>query len=388
MSESNVYSWDRVCARRFARSFLETPAPPEEWVAVASAVCGLQAQILTAAELALGIRVRGATADAVRTALWSDRLLVKTYGPRTTLHVLAADDAPVWMAALKAREALMAEPWHTRLKLTAGQAETLVEGIAAALDGRNLTREELAGEVAGRVGSWAREPLASTWGECLAPAAARGWLCFGPSQGSKATFVRADQWIAGWRHVDPEPGLREALLRFAAAYGPITANDFAKWFWITPAQAQALIDTNADALMRVSVAGGYAWLPTGSPEPASQQQRESVRLVPQYDCYVLGSHPRESIVPGEARQRIATHGRGRFEGAVGLPVLLVNGIVSGIWERRERAAEVVLRVETFAQLTVAQRDLLDVEAERLSEFFGKRAVLRLGRLTAPAKATG
>ncbi|HRE26607.1 MAG TPA: crosslink repair DNA glycosylase YcaQ family protein, partial [Anaerolineales bacterium] len=130
--------------------------------------------------------------------------------------------------------------------------------------------------------------------------------------------------------------------RFAAAYGPITANDFAKWFWITPAQAQALIDTNADALMRVSVAGGYAWLPTGSPEPASQQQRESVRLVPQYDCYVLGSHPRESIVPGEARQRIATHGRGRFEGAVGLPVLLVNGIVSGIWERRERAAEVVL----------------------------------------------
>ncbi len=387
MTENAVYSWDRVCARRFARSFLETPAPREEWTAVASAVCGLQAQVLTAAELALGVRVKDATASAVREALWSSRLLVKTYGPRTTLHLLPADELPVWMAAQRARERLQPEPWYAKLAMTESQAETLLEGIAAALDGRNLTREELAGEVAERVGAWAREPLGSTWGDCLAPAAFRGWLCFGPSQGSKATFVRADQWVTGWQDIAPDNALREVLVRFAAAYGPITAGDFAKWYWITPAQAQALIDAHAEALMRVSVAGGYAWLPAGSVEPASQTKRETVRLVPQYDCYVLGSHPRESIVPDAARQRIASHGRGRFEGAVGLPVLLLNGIVAGIWERRERAAEVLLRVETFAPLTVDQRDLLDLEAERLGAFYGKRAVLRIGRLTATPKPT-
>lgn len=381
MSDNAVYSWDRVCARRLSRSFLVTPAPRGELATVASAVCGLQAQVLTAAELALGVRVKDATVADVRAALWTTRDLVKTYGPRTTLHLLPADELPMWMAALRARERLQPEPWHARLGLTDVQAEALLEGIAGALDGRTLTREALALAVAERVGDWARAPLASTWGECLAPAAARGWLCFGPSQGSKATFARADQWIAGWRDADPDAGLRDVLVRFAGTYGPVTANDFARWFWIGLPEAQDLFARHADALTRVSVAGGYAWLPAGSDEPQPANRRETIRLLPQYDCYVLGSHPRESIVPDAARQRIATHGRGRFEGAVGLPVLAINGVVSGIWERRERAAEVLLRVEAFAPLTVDQRDLLDVEVERLGAFYGKRAVLRLGRLT-------
>jgi hypothetical protein len=382
MSDNASYSWDRAIGRRLARNFLEAPAPAGQLTAVASAVCGLQAQILASAELALGLRVRGATVGDVRTALWTSRQLVKTYGPRTTLHMLAADDVPLYMAALRAREALLPEPWHAKLKVTPEQAQTMLEAIAAALDGRALTREELAQDVADRVGAWAREPLASTWGEFLSPAAFRGWLCFGPSQGSKATFVRADQWIANWRDVEPEAAIREVLVRFAATYGPITARDFAHWFWLTPTSAQALIDTHADALTRVSVAGGYAWLPAGSDEPAPTRRHETLRLLPQYDCYVLGSHPRESIVPDAARQRIAGHGRGRFEGAVGLPVLLLNGVVAGMWERRERATEIVLRVEAFETLTVDQRDLLEVEVERIGAFFEKRAVLRLGRLTA------
>lgn len=382
MTDNTSYSWDRVIGRRLGRTFLESPAPVGQLTAVASAVCGLQAQILTAAELALGIRVREATVTSVREAMWSTHQLVKTYGPRTTLHLLAADDVPVYMAALRARERLAPELWHAKLNVSASQATELLEAIAEALDGRALTREELARAVADRVGEWAREPLASTWGEFLPPAAFRGWLCFGPSQGSKATFVRADQWVPGWRVVDPDAALRDVLVRYATSYGPITARDFAQWFWLTPAAAQSVIDTNADALTRVSVAGGYAWLPAGSDEPTPKQQRETLRLVPQYDCYVLGSNPRESIVPDKARQRIATHGRGRFEGAVGLPVVLINGIVSGIWERRERASEVLLRVETFEPLTVSQRDLLDIEAERIGAFFGKRAALRVGRLTA------
>lgn len=386
MTDKTSYSWDRVISRRLARNFLESAAPAGQLTAVASAVCGLQAQVLTAAEMALGLRVRNATVATVREAMWSTHQLVKTYGPRTTLHLLAADDVPVFMAALRARERLAPELWHAKLNVSPSQATALLEAIAQSLDGCALTREELARAVAERVGEWAREPLASTWGEFLPPAAFRGWLCFGPSQGSKVTFVRADQWVPNWREVDPDAALRDVLVRYAATYGPITARDFAHWFWLTPDIAQSLIDANADALTRVSVAGGYAWLPAGSDEPAPTQRRDTLRLVPQYDCYVLGSNPRESIVPDNARARIASHGRGRFEGAVGLPVVLINGVVSGIWERRERAAEVLLRVETFEPLTVAQRDLLDLEVDRLSAFFGKRAALRVGRLTAaPSK---
>ena len=69
----------------------------------------------------------------------------------------------------------------------------------------------------------------------------------------------------------------------------------------------------------------------------------SLWLLPQYDCYLLGCGPRERIVPEAARPRVNTYGRGRFESATGLPVLLIDGAVAGIWERRgqEQTAKAV-----------------------------------------------
>jgi Winged helix DNA-binding domain len=50
----------------------------------------------------LGARVAGVTQQDVREALWGERRLVKTYGPRGTLHLLPAGELPMWMAALQA----------------------------------------------------------------------------------------------------------------------------------------------------------------------------------------------------------------------------------------------------------------------------------------------
>ena len=39
-------------------------------------------------------------------------------------------------------------------------------------------------------------------------------VCQGPPQGNKVTFARPDQWIEGWREVDPEEALLEYLDMF------------------------------------------------------------------------------------------------------------------------------------------------------------------------------
>jgi hypothetical protein len=69
-----------------------------------------------------------------------------------------------------------------------------------------------------------------------------------------------------------------------------------------------------------------------------------------------------------ARQRISTFKNGRFEGAVGVPVLLVDGVVSGVWERRRRGKRVEIHVQPFVRLTPAQRVLLDQAVERIGSF--------------------
>ena len=73
---------------------------------VASVLCGAHAQVLSAAELSIGRRIAGATRTDVRRALWQERTLVKTFGPRGTVHLLSAADLPVWTGALSALPSL------------------------------------------------------------------------------------------------------------------------------------------------------------------------------------------------------------------------------------------------------------------------------------------
>jgi hypothetical protein len=40
------------------------------------------------------------------------------------------------------------------------------------------------------------------WQNALGAAANAGLLCCGPDQGNEVTFVRADQWLDGWRTLD------------------------------------------------------------------------------------------------------------------------------------------------------------------------------------------
>jgi hypothetical protein len=65
---------------------------------------------------------------------------------------------------------------------------------------------------------------------------------------------------------------------------------------------------------------------------------------------------------------------------VGLPVLLVDGVVAGMWERHTRGKRTELKVESFVQLTPSQREQLDAEAARVGRFFGAEVSLTLGPL--------
>ena len=374
-------TWDEVRARRLARSHLLDPAPRERLVEVVGEVCGVQAQVMGAAELAVGARVAGVTRQDVRDELWERRGLVKTYGPRGTLHLLPAGELPVWMAALRALPDHHGAMWYQLAQLTRAQVDELVEATGAALDGRRLAREELAVEVAARVGGWARARLGSTWGDLLAPAALVGALCFGPPREGKVTFVRADQWVGGWRDEDPHAALLQVLRRFLAAYGPSTPQDFARWFATRPATARELFAELGGELVEVDVDGWRGWALADDLAGPAGTAREAVRLLPQYDCFVIGSRPREQLLGGSVLERIRSYRRGRYEGVVALPTLLVGGLVAGIWERRARGRRLALTVEAIGPLDREQRRRLEAEAARVGAFLGADATLALGTLS-------
>lgn len=330
-------TWAQVIGGRLARGRLLVPA--RDACEAATAAGGVHAQILSAAELSLAARLEGVTVDEVRAELWERRRLVKTWLQRGTLHVVAADELPLWTAALGS-----------------GESE-LVAAVAAALSDEPRTREELA-ELVGDA------RLRSAWGVGLKEAAWAGELVFGPSRGATTTFVRPPP--------APAPGedaLRWALRRFLEAYGPARHGDFATWLGIPAARAKQAFADASDELEPVEVAGRRAFALGGAEwEPAPP----SVRLLPQYDCYLMGSRfGREQVLPEPAKQRALAHGRGPYEGAVAIPAVLLDGVVAGFWRRDRRAITVEL-------LRPVPRSAIRAEAGRIRAFLGEDLALEYG----------
>lgn len=93
--------------------------------------------------------------------------------------------------------------------------------------------------------------------------------------------------------------------------------------------------------------------------------------------------PRDRVVPAAIRGPIREHPRGRYESATGHYVLLVDGVVGGIWEPRADA----VRVQPLVELTRAQLAELEAEADRVARFLGAELPLSLGPLLQSQEST-
>ena len=344
-------------------------------------LAGVHAQVQASAELQLATRVDGITRQDIRAALWDRRELVKAWTLRGTLHLHPAAELPLWYAAARAvaparpaeLEAWVDPKGRLHPGLGPGEVSEIRAAVLDALDGRCLLREELAAAVMRRVGSKAGARLAS--GFAFFGGAD---LCQGPPQGNKITLVRPDQWVEGWVDVDEHEALSDVCRRYLRTYGPATPKDFGGWFaarHFKPADARALFDSLRSELEEVDVEGQAAFVLGGDRE--FPQHEANVRLLPEYDVYVMGFRERDQLVPAETRRQIAAHGRGKYEGPAGVRFLMINGVASGLWERKKRGKRVELLVTPGRSLTRVERAELDTEAQRIGSFLALEPELRV-----------
>jgi Winged helix DNA-binding domain len=374
-------SWDEVRARRLARSSLTQRAESDRLVDVAGDLCGVHAQVQASAELQLAARVGEITQADVRAALWEERSLVKAWTLRGTLHLHPAAELPLWHAARRAvlRSADEGLPaWRDPAgemhpALGAREAGKVRATVWEVLDDRCLLREELAEAVVKRVGAGARDRLRSGFAFFLAD------LCQGPPQGARITLARPDQWIEGWQAVDEDEALREVCRRFLRTYGPSRPSELCQWL-ASPVfrapEARLLFEDLAAELDEIDVDGRECFVLAG--DLSFPPQTSSVRLLPEYDVYVMGFRERDLLVPDAVRELIASHGSGRYEGPAAVRLVLVDGMAAGLWERRRRGKRIELDVRLTRRVGKAVRTELELEAERFGAFLGLEPVLSVG----------
>ncbi|MFF6883489.1 winged helix DNA-binding domain-containing protein [Streptomyces sp. NPDC012421] len=366
-------TWSEVSGRRLRRHGLTPPGHggPAD---AAAAMCGAHAQVMSAAEVSIGLRLPDTTASDVRDALWVERRLVKTFGPRGTVHLLPAADLARWCGALGALPA--AGRLTGDAGVTSAQADELVEAIGAVLADAELTVDELSEALADRVGPWAVDPVMPAfqdmwprWRQVTELAAHRGVLCFGPNKGRKVTYTHPARWLPGFAPAPRAEAVDWLLGRYLHAYGPATPQHFARWLATTPAWASGLF--GASDLTEVSLEGTLSWIARG--DDAFAGPAEGVVLLPHFDAFAVGAQPRELLYPGRARDRALSRGQ-----AGNYPVLLIDGVVAGVWHQKKSARAVAVTVEPFAALTARRRGQLDEQVQRLAAVLGVRPDLAIG----------
>jgi hypothetical protein len=366
-----------VRARRLARHGLTNTLDDPTPAGAAAAMHGAHAQVMSAAELSIALRLPDATRADVRTALTGDHSLTKAFGPRGTVHLLATRDLPMWTGALSAIPR-GASAFTADVRINDEQTDQVVAAVAAALTGAELTLDELDEEVVSRTGSWAGDlvmPAFQTfwprWRQVLSHAGHRGAVVFGDGRGRKLTYTSPSASTPGFASVPPEEALQGLLHGYLHAYGPATPAHLARWLSAPETWTRHVFDGAGATVEQVLVDGREAWVNAGdtAPEPS----RRSVALLPYFDALSVGFAPRELMFPGKAADRALARGQ-----AGNYPVLAVDGVVVGVWHHRRSGRRRHVTVETWVDLSPTVLRRLDEQVARVGEVLEADPTLTLG----------
>lgn len=322
---------------------------------VARDLGGVQAQVHSAAELQCAARIDGLAVGAVDRALWKSKTLVKTWMMRGTLHYLDPRDLPVWASASKTRQTWNKPYWQKNFGISASDVQRAIDIIPEALDGRCMTRAEIADEVHRLTKNKAMDDLLRQgWGSVLKIVAAEGLLCFGPSVGRNVTFARPDQWLKDWKAPpSTDEAIAEVCRRYLASHGPATREEFARWWGYSPPDASKVLSALGDEVVLLDREGEKAFcLRRDHGEIQRSTEDDEARLLPMFDAYTLAGLPHNAVVPKEHRDVVYR------TGAWVSQVVCRGGRVVGVWTHTKTKKGTDVAVSLFRPRSVRKADLV------------------------------
>lgn len=337
---------------------------------VVQEMCGIQAQDASAAALALRTRTTGLLAADVERARIEERSIVRTWGPRGTLHLLAAQDLS-WLLALFGPHFIAAD--RRRREELGLDEDTCLRGMQLIQEilvrHQPLTRVELVEQLA-----WRGLPLeGQARPHLFARAALAGLICFGPDRGAEPTYALLSDMIERGKALPQQAALMELALRFLGAYGPAAPGDLAAWSGLPMSKIRPAWQAMMNQLAEVEIAGRPAWmLPTRLTwldEPVTPGP--IVRLLPRFDIYLLGYQNRSIAVSAEYANRI------NAGGGIVHPTLLIDGRAAGIWRSKQQRNRLEVQVALFAPLAPEVQRGIEAEVADLARFLEMKATLQV-----------
>lgn len=347
-------------ARRRLYNQLIVSAEPRSPGHVVRALGAVQAQDYAAALWAVGLRSPGATEEDVQKAI-SDKLIVRTWPMRGTLHFVAAADARWMLAYLTPRVLTRSRGRFKQLELDEAAFQRCATLASKALEGGNrLTRDEIYRIFdAGGVATTGQRGI-----HILSWLAQKGILCFGPRQGKEQTFVLLEEWVPPAAVPPRDEAIAELARRYFTSHGPATLQDFAWWSGLLKSEALLARETIRQELVSEEYEGREYWASSSISSTGA-----SAQLLPVYDEYAVAYRDRSAALdPAYAGKT----GNGIFR-----PIAVVDGRIVGTWRRTLKRDSAVVEIRFLRKLAGKEREAVLESAERYGDFIGRNVLVEI-----------
>ncbi|MBP8293843.1 MAG: AlkZ family DNA glycosylase [Caldilineaceae bacterium] len=345
---------------RLLRSGLITPfATPE---AAASALAGVQAQILPAAGLALWNRTAGFTHARYEELLFTDHTLVKLWGQRNTLHLYPSAEWPLVYAALAANQTWWGRTAEREDRLD--DHDALVEQAAALLHERKIIgRNDLRA-----AGLDLNDDHLSPWGGIFADLVRRGYACHAGRAENEGMFAAREYWLPDlvWNPPTPESANLTLLRRFVHTYGPVTVHDFMYWRGGYAEPARRWWGALESELVAVDVAGVERFVLPDDLDDLAHPAHDlgaTVHMLYRFEPLLLGHKEKGWIVAPEYHKRVFRIA-GHIEG-----IVLDGGVAVATWRYDRKSRGLIIAVEPFAPLPDHVTAAIAAQAGEVAAFF-------------------
>jgi hypothetical protein len=356
---------DRVAAFRLQRHHL-TGESRASIASICADVGGIQAQVMSAAELSLWTRRRSTRREDVKRALWDARELVKTTSMRRTLHLLPAADFQMYISAMRDWSMSQTRNLLSRIGASAKHVDTMIATVMDALASGPKTQQELLARAKAKANKGMRVWLQYAW-SAMRPAIVEGLIVYGPSRGAEATFVRVDEWLPRQTPMEADEAQLALARRYLRAFGPATYRDFSKWSGLPTSVTKRTFDALAGSLVTVAVEGeSSVVLADDLDELQSAAVDRAPKLLASFDTFLLAHQTKDHLVDRRFYKRVY-----RNQGWLS-PVVIVGGRIVAVWFLEERAKTFTVDVQPFRPLNARVRRAVAGEASALGAFLGAR----------------
>lgn len=328
-----------------------------------AAVCGIHAQVMSAAIGQFWARTSGIRPEDTYDGLWKQRSLVKTWCMRGTLHIVPKVDLDVFAGARRRVSTDRETQWMKYFGISYSDLDTVTNVIRDALESKALTMSELMKTIGKRVRPKLRMLLKSSWDELLHPASHEEVICFGPQRGGENTFVSPKQWLSSWRSRLTAEESRSALLeRYLRVYGPSNRLEFAAWAGLDPINAKPTWESMLDRMIEVEYCDRRTWLLKDDLDTLWRSEfRDPVRLIPNFDVYLAG-RDRRVLTSNQGEHKKVYREAGWVSA-----VVLLRGKLGGVWSAKTQKDKLLLNVETFFEFGPDIRRSVEEEAEAYAD---------------------